>query len=205
VRDSLQVVSARELSLRLADYERYRADDARLIGELRADRKRIAGVVAIQQQTIRELQLPVEPTIIIREDRTVDTLRQISYSDRWLDCRAWEYPPDTMNVEIDSLRGISRTTDDAAAKIRESVEILAVKRISVNTDQFEHLSNRFIGEMERKLRKVKRPSKGLVWYIVMWVATLLSAFLAGYYIQETRKRKENSTYWNRRYEEMKKK
>jgi len=107
--------------------------------------------------------------------------------------------------QIDNLRDISRTTDDAAAKIRESVEILAVKRISVNTDQFEHLSNRFIGEMERKLRKVKRPSKGLVWYIVMWTVTLLSAFLAGYYIQETRKWKENSTYWFRLYEETKEK
>ncbi|MDR2893908.1 MAG: hypothetical protein LBU97_00405 [Alistipes sp.] len=59
VHDSLQVVSARELSLRLADYERYRAEDMKLIGELRADRKRIEAVVAIQQQTIRELQLPV--------------------------------------------------------------------------------------------------------------------------------------------------
>jgi len=107
--------------------------------------------------------------------------------------------------QIDSLRDISRTTDDAAAKIRESVEILAVKRISVNTDQFEHLSNRFIGEMEHKLRKVKRPSKGLVWYFVMWAITLFSAFLAGYYIQETRKWKQDATYWFNLYEEVKKK
>ena len=61
-----------------AKYERYRADDARLIGELRADRKRIESIVAMQQQTIRELQLPVEPVIIVRESNTVDTVRQVS-------------------------------------------------------------------------------------------------------------------------------
>ena len=102
VRDSLQVVSARELSLRLSEYERYRADDARLIGELRADRKRIEGIISVQQQTIRELQLPVEPVIIVRESNTVDTVRQVSFSDQWLDFRAWEDPPDVMNVEIHS-------------------------------------------------------------------------------------------------------
>jgi hypothetical protein len=102
VRDSLQVVSARELSLRLADYERYRAEDAALIGDLRADRKRIETVVAIQQQTIRELQLPVEPVVVVRENRTTDTIRQVSFSDQWLDIRAWEDPPDTMHIEIQS-------------------------------------------------------------------------------------------------------
>jgi hypothetical protein len=100
VRDSLNVVSARELSLKLADYERYRAEDARLIGELRADKKRIESVVAVQQQTIRELQLPIEPVVVVKENLTTDTIRQIAYSDRWLEFRAWEDSPDSMRVQI---------------------------------------------------------------------------------------------------------
>jgi hypothetical protein len=36
----------------------------------------------------------------------------------------------------------------------------------------------------------------------MWVITLISAFLAGYYIQETRKWKQDAAYWYRLYEEV---
>jgi hypothetical protein len=107
--------------------------------------------------------------------------------------------------QIDSLRDISRESNAAATQIRESVEILAVKKIAVNTDQFEQLTRHFIAQMEDKLRKVKRPSKGLQWYIAMWVITLISAFLAGYYIQETRKWKQDAAYWFRLYEETKSK
>ncbi len=64
--------------------------------------------------------------------------------------------------QIDQLREISRTNDDAAIKIRESVEILYEKRIPIDTEKFEQLNRYFITEMENKLRKVKRPSKGLV-------------------------------------------
>jgi hypothetical protein len=34
----------------------------------------------------------------------------------------------------------------------------------------------------------------------MWIITLSSAFLAGYYIQETRKWKDDSMYWFQQYE-----
>jgi hypothetical protein len=105
--------------------------------------------------------------------------------------------------QIDNLREVSGTANDAATKIRESVEILAVKKISVNTDQFEQLTRHFIAQMEDKLRKVKRPSKGLQWYIAMWAITLISAFLAGYYIQESRKWKQDAAYWYRLYEDTK--
>jgi preprotein translocase subunit SecE len=105
--------------------------------------------------------------------------------------------------QIDNLREVSNTTNEATTNLRESVEILAVKKISVNTDQFEQLTRHFIAQMEDKLRKVKHPSKGLQWYIAMWVITLISAFLAGYYIQETHEWKESSNYWYQMYEEVK--
>jgi hypothetical protein len=105
--------------------------------------------------------------------------------------------------QIDRLREISHTNDETANKVRESVNILYEKCIPIDTVKFEQLSRYFIGEMEDKRRKVKQPSKGLKWYIAMWVITLASAFLAGYFIQEYRKWKENATYWYQMYEEAK--
>ena len=101
------------------------------------------------------------------------------------------------------LREISRTNSETAAEVRESVGILYEKRIPIDTKAFEQLTRYFIHQMEDKLKKVKRPSKGLVWYIVMWAVTLLSAFLAGYFIQEYREWKDRANYWYQQYEESK--
>jgi len=106
--------------------------------------------------------------------------------------------------QIDRLREISSMNDGTATKVRESVGILYEKRISIDTERFEQLNRYFIHEMEHKLKKVKRPSKGLVWYIVMWVITLMSAFLAGYFIHEYREWKDRANYWHQQYEEVKK-
>jgi hypothetical protein len=106
--------------------------------------------------------------------------------------------------QIDRLREISHTNDETANKVQESVNILYEKRIPIDTSRFEQLSRYFISEMEDKLRKVKQPSKGLKWYIVMWAITLTSAFFAGYLIHEYRKWKENAVYWHQMYEEKKK-
>lgn len=108
-----------------------------------------------------------------------------------------------LNGQIDQLREISRINDDTATKVSESVNILYEKRISVDTDKFEQLIRYFIGEMENKLRKVKQPSKGLKWYIIMWIITLASAFLSGYFIHEYREWKEKAMYWYQQHEEVK--
>jgi len=107
--------------------------------------------------------------------------------------------------QIDQLREISQTNNEAASKVRESVNILYEKRIPIDTDKFEQLNRYFIGEMENKLRKVKQPSRGMKWYIVMWVITLASAFLSGYFIHEYREWKEKAVYWYQMYEEVKEK
>lgn len=92
--------------------------------------------------------------------------------------------------------------DETITKVSESVNILYEKRISVDTDKFEQLNRYFIGEMENKLRKVKQPSKGLKWYITIWVITLASAFLLGYFIHEYREWKEKAVYWYLQFEEV---
>ena len=105
--------------------------------------------------------------------------------------------------QIEQLREISRTNDEIATKIQESINILYQKQIPINTTKLEKLNNDFISEIERKLHKVKRPSKGFIWYIMMWTITLISAFLAGYYIHEYREWKSDAVYWYEQYEEIK--
>lgn len=114
-----------------------------------------------------------------------------------------EIVDDILSTQIDQLREISRTNDETANQVRESVNILYQKRISIDTDKFEQLNQNFINEMENKLRKVKQPSKGLKWYIAMWAITLASAFLAGYFIHEYREWKEKAVYWYQMYEDIK--
>lgn len=108
-----------------------------------------------------------------------------------------------LSGQIYQLREISRINNETANQVRESVNILCEKQISIDTNKFEQLSRNFINEMENKLRKVKQPSRGLKWYIVMWVITLASAFLAGYFIHEYREWKEKAVYWYQMYEETK--
>lgn len=105
-----------------------------------------------------------------------------------------------LSGQIDQLREVSRMNDETANQVRESVNILYEKQISIDTAKFEQLNRSFINEMETKLRKVKRPSNGLKWYIAMWVITLASAFLAGYFIHEYKNWKEKAVYWYQQYE-----
>ena len=110
-----------------------------------------------------------------------------------------------LSGQIDQLREISQMNDETANQVRESVNILYEKRIPIDTAKFEHLNKNFINEMENKLRKVKQPSKGLKWYIIMWIIILASAFLSGYFIHEYREWKEKAVYWYQQYEEIKSK
>lgn len=103
--------------------------------------------------------------------------------------------------QIDQLREISRVNDETAAQVSENIKTLYEKRISIDTEKFEQLNLNFINEMQNNIRKVKQPSRGLKWYIVMWVITLASAFLSGYFIHEYREYKEKALYWHERYEE----
>jgi hypothetical protein len=95
-----------------------------------------------------------------------------------------EIADNILTEQIDQLRAISHTNEETAAKLCEGVNILYERRIPINTEQFEQLNRHFIYQMEQKLKKVKQPSKGLIWYAVMWAITLISAFVAGYFIKE---------------------
>lgn len=110
-----------------------------------------------------------------------------------------------LSNQIDRLREISRTSNSTAAQIQENVNILYKKHIQIDTAKFEQLSLNFINEMENKLQKAKQPSRGMKWYIAMWMITLVSAFLSGYFIHEYWKWKKDAVYWHKMYEKVKEK
>lgn len=85
VRDSLNAAKVGTLTLTLREYERFRAEDATLIGSLRADKQTLQSVTTTQMRTITELQnLPIRDSVIHRAGR-VDTVRYMEYHDKWLD------------------------------------------------------------------------------------------------------------------------
>ena len=105
--------------------------------------------------------------------------------------------------QIDQLREISHTSNQAVGKLQESVDVLYNKQIPVDTERFEQLYRHFIDQMEHKIKKVKQPSKGLKWYIAMWIITIVSGWLGGYFIYKSQEWKKEAAYWYRLYEECK--
>lgn len=132
------------------------------------------------------------------EDNSKNTKRRNKFAGKEEISR--ETVDNILSKQIEQLREISRMNDEIASKVNESVNILYEKRIPIDTAKFEQLNRYFIGEMENKLRKVKQPPKGLKWYIAMWIITLVSAFLSGYFIHEYWAWKEKAVYWHQQYE-----
>lgn len=85
-RDSLHVASVSALQLSLSEYKQYRAADADLIANLKADRKRLQTVVSTQTETIRNLKARIKDSVVVRIDSVVhiDTIPCFNYSDTWI-------------------------------------------------------------------------------------------------------------------------
>ncbi len=83
-RDSMNVVSTRAIELKLSEFERLRAEDAKLILGLRADRKRLESISTTHTETIYALRAMVNNSVVYRDGRT-DTIRCVNYHDTWLD------------------------------------------------------------------------------------------------------------------------
>jgi hypothetical protein len=92
--DTLHAVSMGEISLRLSEYEQYRADDASLIEALKVDNNRLAQITTAQVQTINtlknvpvkerivEVPLPLDPGDNVQQYRS-DTLQCLDVADTW--------------------------------------------------------------------------------------------------------------------------
>lgn len=84
IRDSLNAARVGALELSLKEYERFRAEDASLIKQLKAKNRDLEAVSKAQTQTIMELSTMAKDTIIIRDSVPIPALA-LHAGDEWYD------------------------------------------------------------------------------------------------------------------------
>lgn len=84
-KDSLNVAKAEVLSLRLAEMERYRAEDLKTIESLKIRKRDLEQITTIQSKTIAELRGKVSDTIVVYREILRDTMQTLHISDKWVD------------------------------------------------------------------------------------------------------------------------
>ena len=84
VRDSLNAARAESLELTVKEYERFRADDAALIKELKSRNRDLASVNKSQSETIIALQSIPRDTTIIRDTIRIPAVA-VHCGDAWYD------------------------------------------------------------------------------------------------------------------------
>ena len=84
VRDSLNAARAESLELTVEEYERFRADDAALIKELKSRNRDLASVNKSQSETIIALQSIPRDTTIIRDTIRIPAVA-VHCGDAWYD------------------------------------------------------------------------------------------------------------------------
>lgn len=84
VRDSLSAARVQSLELTVKEFERFRADDARLIKELQSRNRDLAAVNKTQSQTIIELRAAPRDTFIVRDSIPIPAVA-VHCGDAWFD------------------------------------------------------------------------------------------------------------------------
>lgn len=84
VADSLSAARVQSLELSVKEFERFRADDARLIRELKAKNRDLAAVNKTQSQTIIDLRATPKDTTIIRDTIPIPAVA-VHCGDAWFD------------------------------------------------------------------------------------------------------------------------
>lgn len=84
-RDSLNAAKVGALELTMKEYERFRADDAELIKQLKQRNRDLAAVNKTQSQTIIDLRATPKDTVIITKDSLVIPAVKIHSGDAWYD------------------------------------------------------------------------------------------------------------------------
>ena len=84
VRDSLHAARVQSLELTVKEFERFRADDARLIRELKSKNRDLAALNKTQAQTIIDLQAAPVDTFIIRDSIPIPAVA-VHCGDSWYD------------------------------------------------------------------------------------------------------------------------
>ena len=85
MRDSLNAARVESLQLTIKEFERFRADDAELIRELKARNRDLSAVNTTQSQTIIDLRATPRDTVIIVRDSIVTPAVAVHCGDAWFD------------------------------------------------------------------------------------------------------------------------
>lgn len=100
-----QAVRIGELQLRIGELEKYRADDAALIRDMRIKKRELEQLTKIQQQTIYQLQGHARDTVYIQTtpDGPVEVgAKCATFNDEWLDFSCTIYEDDSYKADIQS-------------------------------------------------------------------------------------------------------
>lgn len=85
VRDSLNAARVESLELTVKEYERFRADDAELIRELKARNRDLSAVNKTQSQTIIDLRATPRDTVVLVRDSIKTPAVAVHCGDAWFD------------------------------------------------------------------------------------------------------------------------
>lgn len=100
-----QAIRVGELQFRIAEFEKYRADDAALIKDMSIKRQELEQLTKIQQQTIYQLQGQVRDTIFV--EAVVDGSAEVGakcaeYTDEWVNFSCCIFPDNSFKANITS-------------------------------------------------------------------------------------------------------
>ena len=85
VRDSLNAARVQSLELTLKEYERFRADDAALIKQLKQRNRDLAAVNKTQSKTIIDLRAVPKDTVVLVRDSIITPAVAVHCGDAWFD------------------------------------------------------------------------------------------------------------------------
>ena len=85
VRDSLNAARVQSLELTVKEYERFRADDAALIKQLKQRNRDLSAVNKTQSQTIIDLRAVPRDTVVLVRDSIVTPAVAVHCGDAWFD------------------------------------------------------------------------------------------------------------------------
>ena len=85
VRDSLNAARVQSLELTVKEYERFRADDAALIKQLKQRNRDLAAVNKTQSQTIIDLRAVPRDTVVLVRDSIITPAVAVHCGDAWFD------------------------------------------------------------------------------------------------------------------------
>ena len=85
VRDSLNAARVQSLELTVKEYERFRADDAALIKQLKQRNRDLAAVNKTQSQTIIDLRAIPKDTVVLVRDSIITPAVAVHCGDAWFD------------------------------------------------------------------------------------------------------------------------